>query len=209
MTFKKKRISRNKIAYCLLSNQTERNIYIPAKCKIIDYIYNDKVPFYVVQVKEIYEDFNFINKHWISKTIKYPNARKKKALRITSNKNKLYYYRLSDMKDVYTVLNGESVPDVDNLNNCSKDRLFLDYKERHYIAIEEPLMFPTKEELKTTFNQLNEFFMVTLFRDLKLCMTRKDYNGKFKTKSGVEFEQILKNTFDLSNSEFEKYMNMI
>lgn len=184
-------------AYCLIASNNLPNLLIPTKCKIIDIEYNDEVnPYYVVQVIKFYDNFQFINEFFINKNFYYArrSSKKDRVVKDRSSPNKLRMYKnIDNLDDVYNILQGIGTFKVQN-NKDIHDGSF-EAKERHYLATEALFAFKTKTEMMQVYEQMHEFYIFQILRQLKTYVTRKSYKGKFKFSSESEFEISLQKMF--------------
>lgn len=180
--------------YCLIASNNLPNLLIPAKCKIIDIEYNDEVnPLYVVQVLKFYDNFSFIKEYFIGKSFKYARRSTKTdtVVKDRSCPNKLRSYQnISKLEDIYNILSGIGDFAVDTGDNGIQKNTF-ETKERHYLAVEALFTYKTKSEMMKVFDEINEFYIFQIFRELRTFVTRKSYRGKFKFDSSSEFEIAL------------------
>ncbi len=200
-------IDTKEIAYALISPMNDPNLYLPIKCKIIDLDITDKKSKYIIQILKFYDKFEDIQEYFINKNWTYARRSSKKDNKIEERKspNKLKHYMdLNCLDDIYLILNGDDKTEIISFDDMSENREFQDYKERHYLSIDPVCVFKNKEHMFGVFNDLNEFAIIQKLRDLRIYLTRDNYNKNLKIENKEIVNQHYLNIFGENKKEILK-----
>lgn len=155
--------------YGILNTPLKPEIMIPIKFLIHDVKHDDTNPLYLVEIKNFYDHFYFIKKHYVNMPVRI-------SLKNTNKKNYLKEYK-SEFKN-------------------NKDILKKIHDNKYYIVIESIYCFFSKPEMLNALNDLTDFYIMSEIKKLKYLITKPSYKGKFKMSLPSDYYKSLNRFFD-------------
>lgn len=183
--------NKNDEVYTLIYTINRPNLFFLAKTKIIEIQNTLNYPVYIIKILDLYDSYEFINKYFMTGNFKYASGKNKVG--------KIVYTKAPSPNRLRYVSGIESKQDILNLihgleNYSAGGRTFKNPESKHYLLIESPYCFKTKQEAIDANVRITNFHITETFKNLVPHLTRKTYTEHLESiydGSIVEYKNVL------------------
>lgn len=159
-------IRKGGIGHALLSSGSYPNILIPAKVVIKDVKFDESNPQYLVKIIYFYDTVFFLKNYFMNMSFKTGLDSRKRKLEFSSS---------------FKPKTTEEILDYIHTN-----------EKQFYVVVDSISCVPTKAEMNTRFNKIQDYLIERDFNSIKGKSVRSFYSGKYKVPTKNEFFARLK-----------------